>query len=84
MALAKTRDTSVAKKKSGRRERKNPLTVIVQYVKDVRAEFKKVIWPGRAEIAAATVVVVSALVFFMVFSGVFDYIFSKTITTFLR
>jgi preprotein translocase SecE subunit len=84
VALAKIKDTSALKKKSTRKEARNPVAGLTQYGKDVRSEFKKVIWPGRAEITAATIVVLSALIFFMTFMGVFDFIFSKTITVFLR
>ena len=83
VALPKIRDISVPKKKAARKERKNPLAAFSQYIKDVRGEFKKVIWPGRAEITAASIVVLTALAFFMVFTGVFDFIFSKAITAFL-
>ncbi|MDP1809642.1 MAG: preprotein translocase subunit SecE [Actinomycetota bacterium] len=81
--MSKIKDSSAPKKKAAPKERKNPLTVVSQYVRDVRNEFRKVIWPGRAEITAATIVVLSALVFFMLFMGVFDFIFAKTITAFL-
>lgn len=84
MGLPKTKDTSAPKKKAVQKERKNPLAAFLQYTRDVRNEFRKVIWPGRAEITAATIVVASALLFFMWFTGVFDFVFSKAITAFLR
>lgn len=84
MGLPKIKDTSLPRKKAVQKERKNPITALSQYARDVRSEFRKVIWPGRAEITAATIVVVSALLFFMLFTGVFDLMFSKVITAFLR
>lgn len=83
MAFPKMKDSSAPKKKVAQKERRNPAAAASQYARDVRNEFKKVIWPGRAEITAATIVVLSALVFFMVFTGVFDFIFAKLITAFL-
>ncbi|OFW32504.1 MAG: preprotein translocase subunit SecE, partial [Candidatus Aquicultor primus] len=38
-----------------------------KFFKDVRFELGKVIWPGREEIAASTVVVLAAMAFFAVF-----------------
>ena len=83
MAFPKTKDSSAPRKKVAQKERRNPLTALSQYVRDVRNEFRKVIWPGRAEITAATIVVLTALVFFMLFTGAFDFMFAKLITTFL-
>ena len=83
MALPKINDTSSTKKKAVRKERRSPIEATTQYLKDVRSEFRKVTWPGRAEITAASIVVVSALLFFMVFTGTFDFIFSSAITAIL-
>jgi preprotein translocase subunit SecE len=68
---------ALPKKKAARKEGKRPLEAVPQYLKDVRTEFKKVIWPGRAEIVAATIVVLITLVFFATLTGVLDFIFSR-------
>jgi len=83
VAVPKIKDASSPRRKAGPKERQNPLVSLVQYFKDVRSEFKKVMWPGRAELVSATIVVVVALAFFIVFTGVFDFIFQKIITAVL-
>ncbi len=83
MALAKTKDTSPSRKKSAKKEKVSLLVSIPQYFRDVRVEFKKVIWPDRASIVSATIVVLVALAFFSIYTGVLDFIFSKSITLFL-
>ncbi len=55
------------------------LESIQKYFRDVRNEFRKVIWPTRPEIGSQTVVVLTTLVFFTVFIGVLDYIFSSIV-----
>ncbi|MBS3910123.1 MAG: preprotein translocase subunit SecE [Actinobacteria bacterium] len=50
-----------------------------KFFKDVRFELGKVIWPGREEIAASTVVVLSAMAFFAVFVGLIDVVFVNLI-----
>jgi preprotein translocase subunit SecE len=75
--LPRVKNMAVPKKKPARKEGKRPLAALVQYLKDVRAEFKKVIWPGRAEVVAATIVVLVTLVFFATLTGVLDFVFSR-------
>lgn len=83
MGLPKIKDTSMGKKKPAKKERKNLFVALGQYLKDVRVEFKKVIWPDRPTIISGTIVVLAALAFFTAFTGVFDFLFSKAITPFL-
>jgi preprotein translocase subunit SecE len=51
----------------------------VQYIKDVRAEMKRVVWPGRPEIVSSSLVVITTLVFFVFFVLIIDQIASFAI-----
>ncbi len=46
------------------------------FIKDVRAELKKVTWPSRQEVYSTTVVVIIASVFFGFYLFFMDVIFS--------
>ncbi len=83
VGLPKIKDTMIGKKKTTKKERKNPFVALGQYLKDVRSEFKKVIWPDRATIISGTIVVLTALAFFTAYTGAFDFLFSKMISAFL-
>ena len=45
-----------------------------QYLRDVRAEMKRVVWPTRPEVVNSSVVVVTTLFFFIVLIGITDLI----------
>jgi len=46
------------------------------FLKDVRAEVKKVAWPTRNEVYSTTLVVIIAMVFFGVYLYFMDIVFS--------
>jgi preprotein translocase subunit SecE len=48
---------------------------IVKYLKETRAELRKVVWPTREETKNLTIIVVSVTVAMAVFLGLLDYIF---------
>jgi len=50
------------------------------FLRDVRAELKKVTWPSRNEVVNTTVVVIAATVFFGFYLFFMDVIFSWVIT----
>ena len=50
------------------------------FLKDSRAELKKVTWPSRQEVVQTTIVVILATVFFGVFLFAMDVAFSWGIT----
>lgn len=50
---------------------------IVQFLKEVRAELKKVTWPTRKQALFYTAVVVGLSLFVALFLGAFDFIFMK-------
>ena len=53
-------------------EKKKPKKVRFQFLRDVRAEMKRVTWPTRQDVLRWTGVVVGALVFFGVYVAVLD------------
>jgi preprotein translocase subunit SecE len=50
------------------------------FLRDVRAELKKVTWPSKNEVVSTTVVVIAATVFFGFYLFFMDVIFSWAIT----
>ena len=48
----------------------------INFLKDVRAEVKKVSWPTRNEVYSTTLVVIIAMVFFGVYLYLMDIVFS--------
>jgi preprotein translocase subunit SecE len=50
------------------------------FLKDVKAELKKVTWPSRNEVTSTTVVVIAATVFFGFYLFFMDVIFSWIIS----
>ena len=62
----KKQTTAVAKKED------KPKKVRFQFLKDVRAEMKRVTWPTRQDVVRWTGVVVGALIFFGVYVAILD------------
>ncbi|MFO7981506.1 MAG: preprotein translocase subunit SecE [Candidatus Aminicenantes bacterium] len=52
---------------------------IIPFLKEVRAEIKKVTWPSRKEIYRTTIVVIIATIFFGFYLYFMDIIFSYVI-----
>lgn len=48
----------------------------MQYIRETRAELRKVVWPTREEAINLTVIVVGTIVAMSVFMGFFDYFFT--------
>ncbi len=79
MAVPKRKDSGAPKKKAQAKGGQGRVESILKYFRDIRNEFRKVIWPTRPEIGSQTVVVLTTLAFFTVFIGVFDYIFRSLV-----
>ncbi len=67
---------------------KNPLTRLREYVLDVRAEMRRVTWPGKQEIYGTTVMVVLTtflfgIYFFLCDQG-FGYLVRRVLAYFLH
>ena len=52
----------------------------INFLKDTKAELKKVTWPSRNEVTSTTIVVIVATVFFGFYLFFMDIIFSWVIT----
>ncbi len=63
-------------KKTTRSKKTNP---IIQYLKETRAELRKVTWPTKDETINLTIVVLVVTIGMAAFLGVLDYIFSKIV-----
>jgi len=56
----------------------------IQYIKDSRAELKKVIWPDQPKIINDTLVVIVVSLVTALFIGVADFFFTKILDLFIR
>jgi preprotein translocase subunit SecE len=73
-----------AKKKTARKPKdgpsRNPLVFIFNYLKEVVAELRKVIWPNRKQMVSYTTVVLVFLVFMVALIGGVDLGLAKLVT----
>ena len=51
--------------------------VVIKYLKETRAELKKVNWPSRQEATNLTLIVIAVTTFMALLLGLLDYIFAK-------
>jgi preprotein translocase subunit SecE len=86
MAKAATDDSGSAKPvKTGKpgkapvAEKPGFIARMGQYFRDVRAEMTRVVWPTRAEVLNSSVVVVTTLIFFILFIMIVDLMVQPTI-----
>jgi preprotein translocase subunit SecE len=61
---------------TGKAKRPNIIARFMKYIKDVRVEMKRVVWPHRAEVINSSVVVILTLLFFVAFTFIIDNISS--------
>jgi len=66
-------------KGSKKNAKPNVFVRIVQYVKNVRTEMKRVVWPSREEVISSSLIVIVTVVAFTLFVLVVDQIASFTI-----
>lgn len=52
---------------------------IIRYLKETRAELRKVSWPTRRQAINLSLIVLAATLFMAVLLGVFDYLFAQLI-----
>jgi preprotein translocase subunit SecE len=79
MAKATTVDTSTAKspkpaKAPAAPVKPNMFARLGTYIRDVRTEMSRVVWPTRPEVLNSSVVVVTTLIFFIAFITFVDYV----------
>lgn len=51
-----------------------------KFLREVRNEMRKVVWPDRKELVTYTIVVVATVIVVAIFSGVVDVIISELLT----
>jgi preprotein translocase subunit SecE len=51
--------------------------VVIKYLKETRAELKKVNWPSRQEATNLTLIILAVTTFMALLLGLLDYIFTK-------
>ena len=51
--------------------------VVVKYLKETRAELRKVVWPTREETKNLTIIVVGVTVAMAIFLGTLDFVFQR-------
>jgi preprotein translocase subunit SecE len=59
-------------KKGAKGPRKNPISFVIQYLGEVIAELRKVIWPNRKQMVTYTAVVLVFLAFMVTLIGLVD------------
>ena len=57
---------------------------IINFIKESRAELRKVTWPNRKQLISSTVVVMITVALVAVFLGIVDLIFSRIVTMILQ
>jgi preprotein translocase subunit SecE len=56
---------------------KDKLNPIVRFLKETRAETKKVVWPDRRYVAVATLIILVLVVITGIYVMTVDFVFSK-------
>jgi len=79
----KTSNKKNTKAKVKELEKPNYIDQLVTFLKEVKAEFKKITWANKKETIATTVVVLAITFFFAAYLGLVDIIFSKIISLLL-
>lgn len=64
----------MAKSRAASKKKSNP---VVRYLRETRAELKKVTWPTRQEATKLTIIVLIVVAFMSALLGTLDYIFSR-------
>lgn len=70
--------------KASTKGRKKKENVIIKYMKETRAELRKVTWLSRKEALNLTAIVVIVTVAMAAFLGMADYLFSKLFSLIVR
>jgi len=58
--------------KTKKEDKPNIFVRFGRYLRDVRSELKRVVWPSRPEVISSSLVVIVTLAFFIVFTLVID------------
>ncbi len=63
---------------------KNIFNKINSFIKEARAELKKVIWPTKKDLKNSTVVVITTIIIASIFIGLVDVFFTQALTLFMK
>ncbi len=72
VALEKVGKGKKKTKKAGKGPRGNPIAYVINYLREVIGELRKVIWPNRKQMATYTMVVLFFLAFMVTLIGLVD------------
>ena len=78
MTLAENDMAKAQIKKQGNRE-----LGVVRYLRETRAELKKVTWPTQKEALNLTYIVLGVTIAFALFLGILDWLFSRLFQLFI-
>lgn len=56
---------------------------IARYIRETRAELRKVVWPTREEAVNLTIIVVAAILAMSIFLGAIDYVLTVILRFFI-
>ncbi len=56
---------------------------IMQYIRETRAELRKVVWPTRQEAINLTIIVIVTVLAMSAFLGVMDFVFTQIVKALL-
>jgi preprotein translocase subunit SecE len=77
--IAQKSDKPAKAAKPSKPAKPNVFVRLVSYLRDVRSEMKRVVWPDRPEVINSSVVVVTTLIFFTVFITLTDLVVQRLV-----
>ena len=80
-ALEDARKGKKKTKKAAKGPRRNPIAYLINYLREVIGELRKVIWPNRKQMVTYTMVVLVFLVFMVTLIGLVDLGVAKVVMT---
>lgn len=57
---------------------------VINFIREARAELKKVTWPNRKQLISSTIVVMITVIIVAIFLGVVDLVFSRIVAIILQ
>jgi preprotein translocase subunit SecE len=77
--IAQKSDKPAKAAKPSKPAKPNVFVRLTGYLRDVRSEMKRVVWPNRPEVINSSVVVVTTLIFFTLFITLTDLIVQRLV-----
>lgn len=81
---AKNANKDDAKKALAKKEQKKLASRMIQSVKDMKGEMKKIVWPSKKTVLNNTLVVIAVMVVSAALIGGVDYVLMLLVNLFLR